>query len=76
MLQVTKVQWVHRVFRESPDSKDTRVQLDKLAQWAQQVPPVKQDLEAKLATRGHKDTLVQVEVSAELADKDWVGQLV
>ena len=76
VIQAAKVQWVHRVFRESPDSKDTQVQL---AQWAQRAPlakPVQQVLEAKLETRVHKVTRVKSEISAQLGDKGCVAQLV
>ena len=76
MIRAAKVRWVHPVSRESPDSKVTRVQLAQRAQRAPLAKPVQQVLEAKLVIRVHKATLVKLEISAQLVDKGWVGQLV
>ena len=76
MIREAKVRWVHPVSRELPDSKDTRVQLARRAQRAPPDKPVQQVLEAKLVIRVHKATLVKLEISAQLVDKGWVGQLV
>jgi hypothetical protein len=76
VIRAAKVRWVHPVSRESPDSKDTRVQLARRAQRAPPDKPVQQVLEAKLATLVRKATRVKPEISAQLVDKDWVAQLV